>query len=601
MGIHGIGELLLNIREKRGLSQRELSLGLCEGRELSKIETGNKVPDTFLLDALMSRLGKTADKLEYIVSEKDYHFWVRRAAIERALEKKQYKKVEKKLSQYEKALGEQNVLHFQYLDMIRAFLLWEDAKKEEDCIYWLESAMDRTLPFWRKEGVWNHAVSWLEAGLFLLWTMKSKTEREKTAFLEEMLHYIEKQWEDEEEKMKILPLAAIFYSRILIKEGRLEKAADLCREAIGLLARCSSITNLLVLLKLRITAFERIKEAGGKAEELERLIKQREALEAVEREYHYHEAEIEVFTRVKRELYLDREILVKNRKAMGLTQEIVSEGICARETLARIERGRIVRDKNFKKLAERISWKKEKRANEIECWDYEVLQKKYEIDWLLARYQYEEARERLEEFPYPATAEGRQYVLYITTMIEMETGKKSPEEGKDLLEEALALTLECEDLERVKGFILTKQEVMILNGIAVAYAKMGKKEYSVKIYKDILESYKQSKVFPVFRAYGLLVVLGNLALYLEEINCFEEALEQLRRKLKLELYCRRIGRIEEILLDMAYTLERKGSEAEKRKLMYIQAYYLSDLVQETMIKEITALHFREVYEYEITV
>ena len=191
--------------------------------------------------------------------------------------------------------------------------------------------------------------------------------------------------------------------------------------------------------------------------------------------------------------------------------------------------------------------------------------------------------------------------MYITTMIEMETGKKSPEEGKDLLEEALALTLECEDLERVKGFILTKQEVMILNGIAVAYAKMGKKEYSVKIYKDILESYKQSKVFPVFRAYGLLVVLGNLALYLEEINCFEEALEQLRRKLKLELYCRRIGRIEEILLDMAYTLERKGSEAEKRKLMYIQAYYLSDLVQETMIKEITALHFREVYEYEITV
>ncbi|KSV59449.1 hypothetical protein [Acetivibrio ethanolgignens] len=99
----------------------------------------------------------------------------------------------------------------------------------------------------------------------------------------------------------------------------------------------------------------------------------------------------------------------------------------------------------------------------------------------------------------------------------------------------------------------------------------------------------------------MLTVLGNLALYLEEEDCFEEALRQLEKKIQLELSCRRVGGVGKILVDAAYTMERQNTQGEKRKQMYIQAYYLLDLMQENVTKGIVFNHFKAVYGEEIEV
>ena len=146
---------------------------------------------------------------------------------------------------------------------------------------------------------------------------------------------------------------------------------------------------------------------------------------------------------------------------------------------------------------------------------------------------------------------------------------------------------------------MTKQEILVLNGIGNVYNKMGQKEKAIQIYRDILQNYEQSRILPVFQAYGMMVVMGNLAVYLEETDCFEEALEYMNRKIKLELQCRRIGEMPKIIVDIAYTLERQGKEKERREKMYMQAYYISDLLDDVVIKEIIQKHFNEVYGYYI--
>ncbi|MFW5670925.1 MAG: hypothetical protein ACOCM8_01325 [Acetivibrio ethanolgignens] len=598
MQIHGIGELILRTREERGISQKELACGLCEQQKLSSIEMGNDLPDTFLLEAFMSRMGKSADKLEYVISEEEYKFYVLRDSIEEALGQEQYREVEQKLAEYEGYLMEEDVLHFQYLDMVQAFLVWTEEQKKQEAIAWLESAMDRTMPFWREEGIWGHAASWLEAGLFLLWADRTKEEEERSRFFERMLAYIEEQWLDEEEKVKIYPFTALLYCRRLIREKKYQQVQELCKKAIRLLTENNTISNLLELLKLRIIALQ---ELAGKEKELERLIRQKDALEAIEKEYFYKVFETSIFTKVKRELYLDREIIRKNRKAMGITQEKLSDGICTQETLARIEGGRKAREKNFQRLAERVSWKKEKRTNEIGCWDYVLLEKKREIDWLASRYRNQEAKEKLLAFPCPATIEGQQYVSYMMAMLELQLKEREPEEVLKLLEEALKMTLKLKDWTKIKDYVLAKQEILILNGMGIAYAQMGQKKKAIELYEDIMEGYRQSKIAPVFQAYGMLTVLGNLALYLEEEDCFEEALRQLEKKIQLELSCRRVGGVGKILVDAAYTMERQNTQGEKRKQMYIQAYYLLDLMQENVTKGIVFNHFKVVYGEEIEV
>lgn len=596
MQIHGIGELILRTREERGISQKELACGLCEQQKLSSIEMGNDLPDTFLLEAFMSRMGKSADKLEYIISEEEYKFYVLRDSIEEALAQEQYREVEQKLAEYEEYLMEEDVLHFQYLDMVRAFLVWTEEQKKQEAIAWLESAMDRTMPFWREEGIWSHAVSWLEAGLFLLWVDRIKEEEELSRFFERLLAYIEEQWLDEEEKAKIYPFTVLLYCRRLIKEKKYQQVQELCKKAIRILTENNTISNLLELLKLRIIALQ---ELEGKEKELERLIRQKDALEAIEKEYFYKVSETSIFTKVKRELYLDREIIRKNRKAMGITQEKLSDGICTQETLARIEGGRKAREKNFQRLAERVSWKKEKRTNEIGCWDYVLLEKKREIDWLASRYRNQEAKEKLLAFPCPATIEGQQYVSYMMAMLELQLKEREPEEVLKLLEEALKMTLKLKDWTKIKDYVLAKQEILILNGMGIAYAQMGQKKKAIELYEDIMEGYRQSKIAPVFQAYGMLTVLGNLASFLEECDFYDESLSYRKEKFNLEMKCRRIGSIAQILTGWAYTLERQEKEEERREKMYLQAYYISDLVEDAITKEIIKTHFQKVYGYSI--
>lgn len=595
----GIGKLLLEQREKQEITQKKLAQGLCSQKELSRIEMGEALPDCFLLDALMSRLGRGSDKLEYIVTKQEYDFWVRRAAIERALENGKLKKAKRKLEAYEKRLMKKDVLHFQYLDVMKAFLSERSLGKGKEYLFWLESAMDRTMPFWRKESIFSYPVSWLEAGIYLLWAKERKEGEERTEFFETMLSFIDRQWTDEEEKIKIYPFTVLLYCRELLIKKEYQKADNLCERAVALLTRNNALPNLLNLLNLRIEALRGLQAQGVKAGNLERLLKQAEALRSVEREYDYLESGPVIFTKVKRELYLEKEIIAKNRRALGLTQEQLSENICSRETLSRIERGRKAHGRNFQKLAERLAWTKGKRSNEMSCWNHKALEEKYEIDRLINLYRYEEAKERLKRFPQQSSKEGKQYVLYMTTVAEQWLGEKSPEEVLELLWKALKMTLPLRNLENMTDYVLTKQEVFILNGIGIVYGENGQREKAIQIYKNILECYKNSKMISLYQAYGILLVLDGLTSYLEETDCFDEALLYVKKRMDLEFQCRKCGEIARTLTSEAYTLERMGVDKKDIRENYIRAYYMADLMQEALMKDILSQHFRELYECEM--
>ena len=75
MRTQGIGEMILRLRIEKRLSQSELGRKIYNKREISRIEMEEIVPDVFALDYLLSRLGKTTDKLEYILTQKEYSIY----------------------------------------------------------------------------------------------------------------------------------------------------------------------------------------------------------------------------------------------------------------------------------------------------------------------------------------------------------------------------------------------------------------------------------------------------------------------------------------------------------------------------------------------
>ena len=154
--------------------------------------------DTFLLDALMSRLGKSADKLEYTVSEEEYEYLVQRAEIEEALEQERYEVVRIRIEEYEEVLKKGDILHWQYIVMIKAFVALQESGNKEEYIRQLENAMEYTMPFWKKDNILGYKMTWLELGLYLSWVRNIKEKQEMLVITENILEYVDKQWDDEE-------------------------------------------------------------------------------------------------------------------------------------------------------------------------------------------------------------------------------------------------------------------------------------------------------------------------------------------------------------------------------------------------------------------
>ena len=78
---HSVGEIIYILRKKAGISQKELAEGLLSIAELSRVENEEREEDKFILEALLQRLGKSADHFEVYASAEEYQILLLRKLI----------------------------------------------------------------------------------------------------------------------------------------------------------------------------------------------------------------------------------------------------------------------------------------------------------------------------------------------------------------------------------------------------------------------------------------------------------------------------------------------------------------------------------------
>lgn len=79
------GILLKNYRVRKSIPQPLLCQGLCTSAQLSRIESGDRIPKKLLLEALLGRLGISAEDFEHFLDRDEYVAWQERQQIQRAI------------------------------------------------------------------------------------------------------------------------------------------------------------------------------------------------------------------------------------------------------------------------------------------------------------------------------------------------------------------------------------------------------------------------------------------------------------------------------------------------------------------------------------
>ena len=139
-----LGRILRENRENQKLSKQKLCRGLCTVMALSRYESDERIPDKFLMDALLERLGFQPSKYEFVASDQEFEYSMRRAQIEKLLyEKRDIQACREALLEYEEQIQEKDRLHRQYILLKKGLLLGRE-KKYSDAISILGQALECT-------------------------------------------------------------------------------------------------------------------------------------------------------------------------------------------------------------------------------------------------------------------------------------------------------------------------------------------------------------------------------------------------------------------------------------------------------------------------
>lgn len=253
-----LGLFLHAAREAKGYTMEEVCKGICSLATLSRIETGERVVDYILIEALLSRMKLLKSEYEFVLDEDDYSLYMERENIKKLIENENYKQAEAELLQYEKENGEDS-LHSQFIFYQRAMLEKEKKEMKNDKVMSIfEKAICVTASDYRERIEQKEILSDIELfcviGIYNC--LENCSEREKK--YRELYEYFE--WCHIREKMFPTPYrsAMRYYAECLFELDKFTECMKICSEVVEELYETSKLENRNRIFELRARASEQL-------------------------------------------------------------------------------------------------------------------------------------------------------------------------------------------------------------------------------------------------------------------------------------------------------------------------------------------------------
>lgn len=575
--IKQIGVMIRKQRKQVGLSQKMLCRGLCSVSDLSKLENGEREIDSITLSALVQRLGKSMNSFELMISEEEYQLILDRAMILELVQSGKLTDAEEVLEDYkQKVVYLQKDLHKQYILMMEAVIEYLRESKVEECLE--KMLMAAELSFTEEETVlWEKGCFCLqEIQLFLLIAyllMEEERWEEASALLKQILQMIEKNWTSDALKAGTYPKCCYLYALVCEKQNRVDEAFTIIEQGIHCLTTNGSLAFLDKLLELRL----KNREDALTRSQLEAIA----FLEKFRGESMVQDMMAKLlYFGTPGEVILNFELVKELRQSQKYSQEQLANSICARETLSKIEQGRLANQKNMQKLLQRLGVGRNTYYSFVVAEDFET----YEMIRDYRRNAFTENRAGLDEMLEIISKRidlsipvNRQFVEAAKVMNSRRKGLLQSEQVIGKLTKCLKYTMP--EYDGSVGRLPYREEMVILNTIARVLIKVGRGKEAIRLYHSIVQRYKKSKVIEEFHLTSMMLLYLNYSLILEEENYMEEAKVYGKEGLALMLKRQRGDIAAMLLANLSCVFEKEETQEGDKMCEHCSrhAYYLLQL------------------------
>ena len=445
--MQGIGQLLWKLREKEGIRQKQLCLGISSVSKYARMEADQQEIDFFLIDRIMGRLGKSVERLTYILPRDIYNIYELRQEIQQKICQKKWEEAKQCLLEYEKNKRAKEPLHQQFIEQEYAQIAWLRGKSVETVCEHLEKAIVQTMPeaeIQRKTGI----LSAEEYKLLLFrWEVCFGTDRERgEKELQELVEEIFQKNFERTERVKVIPYAALLIEKTA-RDGKADTYLKLITETA--LENLREEGKLLYMPEILEQYAQILEKENSNAEFIGLLRQERASLLELESDYKVSFKNYRLFDHVVRNFEIDAELIRRTRNAAKLTQEGLSEDICAQETLARIENGnQKPRSGNLRQMMEKMGRSGDRIETGIQVEEYETLELKIEFSKFIHRKEYgnaEKVLSKIEEKLDCNLMKNYQYIETERVKVKYKENAEYTEQFIKQLKELLAMSLKVEN------------------------------------------------------------------------------------------------------------------------------------------------------------
>ncbi len=611
-----IGRTLRLLRKRKKINQNMLCEGICSLAKLSRIENGAENPDKMLLDALLQRLGKSPDKYETLLTEEDYIKMLEMEKIEAAIRVESEEYIKQLLKEYAQH-DSRNNLTKQYVKKIEgmlAFYYEGDRDKSLKLFYEALCITGKNSGNLREETkLFTNDEIQLLVLLSQVYDSKEVSAdnvQMSTEILKFASEVIDKQYTDDEEKVKVYPKVLYYLAKKYTENGNYGNARGLLEKAIALLSENRVIIGLPDLLERYAEVLCKLSDnaESGLKQQAQKALLQAKTIQDIVEEFGDKNQAASVFsTNRQKECLLIHEVIRNARLEKGIKQVELCQGICEPETLSRIEMGKENPSKqNYRQISERLDLSREWNSSFIDTEDFELFELKKEMEGLIALKKFDEAQQIYNKLTRKldiSKIRNEQYLGLIDTILKRRRGEIKNFEAEKRMTELLKLTWHS-GLNASDKRDLSRHEVYILNNIAMLKKAQGDIDKAIDISKSVISNFCRSKYGFKKRYMSIAVIIKNLTSHLEENDQFDEALELCLIGLAFEIECGRCGQISKYLANYAFTIERKtkenGENIPKGRCLhyFIQAMILAELIGDYSTYNSVKKYCISKYDYE---
>lgn len=526
-----VGEMMRQIRLEQGVSQSDLSRGLCAISALSHFENGIRVPNSILFFHFMKRLGKTPSNFTVMISDEEMVYYNWKWNVLNAILQGNWIETEKiylhtsfTISKQSKSIQTQSLY---YVQSVLAYRKHSNIKK---ALHYLEKAIECTVPKFKKNLLSDLLLSSDELKLILYYIYLADGEQqiskhEAKLIFQHLTAYVIRHFTDQMELSSVYPRLICVKLSILGQQIKSQDQILLCTKAKELLRNNHSTYDLTEIFRILLLNLEKEQNQN-----VEHLKKQYESFIMVLDYHHFCSSFQPESLHVDRiNIYLISECLHAHRIKHKITQEATSDGICAVETFSRIETGKHRPSvRHFGLLTKRLQIKWNYYSDDIETDNYHTFEVKTALKEALLEKNIVASNlllTKLKKMIDMDQTANIQFIGLIESWMKFYMKEISAEHLLQECERLLNITCAQISDEPCRSLVwFTQTEIYLQNCIAFALSLIGRQEDGIRLLEHLIGNFKKSKIgmrywkLNLITYYNLSIIYFNYKNYKKSIE-----------------------------------------------------------------------------------